>query len=167
MKNILLIPGLFILLAVAVSACNDVIGLDDNINKKMTNLQELQEDTLNKLKYYRVYFTPASKYETKSFGGDFLYNTSDHDTITIYSITYKNPDGIFLYYFPEDALSTDPPQLASPVLPYILYPKKGLNMGVTFHKNTAGNYATGMYYDTLFINNNPKFYITIQASLTQ
>jgi heme/copper-type cytochrome/quinol oxidase subunit 2 len=145
LKIILLLISL-----VAVAGCRDVSDVEPNYQRELIFKQMSPSDTLNLLEI-RGYDFGRVKLRSVNSAWIGISNKSGKDEITIYSIRTTNTSGLFEYTYS---------------LPIVIKP--GEDTEITHKlkvKFIANDFGFDFHYDTLFINNNPNFYVPVQAKV--
>jgi hypothetical protein len=149
MKNIRIIMLTAIALMMLIS-CTDIVNTDKNLDKRLITKKYSAIDTLTFLEISPIDFGSV---KMRSVSSQFLKisNRSDSFTIKIYSIEPRDPKGIYSYTFPNG-------------LPFEIAPGEDIEITEKVKvKFIADAFNTGYYYDTLDINNNKDFFITLKA----
>ncbi len=149
MKIILI--SIFIIFGLYIQSCEDIINTESNVDKHLLQKKFNSSDSLGLLDISELNFGNV-KMRAVSHGWVRIVNNSDK-TIKIYSLRSKNGTGLFSYTYPQG-------------MPFEIAP--GENTEITEKiraKFIADAFNTDWFYDTLIINNNPDFYISVKAKV--
>jgi hypothetical protein len=138
---------LIILISLMAISCEDVVNLEDNIDKDLVMKILSPSDSLAELSWQPLDIDRLKMMATHN--EDISIRNYGSDTITIYSIENKNDTGLFAYTFPDG-------------LPIEIKPGDDIkNSGKIHLKFIASVLNTGNYYDTLIFNENEAYTLPI------
>jgi heme/copper-type cytochrome/quinol oxidase subunit 2 len=141
---------LLILPVIAVTACRDVSDVEPNYQKELIFKQMSPSDTLKLLEIRGLDFGSV-KLRSVNSAWIGIYNKSERSEVTIYSIRTTNKSGLFEYTYS---------------LPLVIRPGEDTELTQKLKvKFIANDFSFDFHYDTLFINNNPRFYVAVQAKV--
>lgn len=145
MKKILMI----VMLLMAIS-CEDIINIEDNIEKELIYKALNSSDSLSYLKINPVDLGTL-KIRTVTSSYIEIENNSDTLNIEVFSLENINTTGLFSYEYQ---------------LPFIIKPGGNTSISEDIKvKFVAGIFETNTFYDTLIINRNPDFYVPIKVNV--
>lgn len=145
MKKILLI--LTMILAIS---CEDIMNVEENIDKELLYKKLSSSDSLSQLEIVPV-FLGTLKIRTVTSAFIEIKNLSDSLDIEIYDLENVNSTGLFTYEYQT---------------PFTI--EHGGNTSITENikvKFVADLFETKTHYDTLIINKNPDFYVPIKVNV--
>ena len=135
-----------------VSACEDVINLENNIEKELLYKILSPKDSLSVL---QISGHDYGRVKIRSMNTAYIQieNVSDTVAVTLYSYDNTNKQGLFTYEFPNG-------------FPIEINPGENTYISESIKvKFLADAFSTGPFYDTLYFNNDRNFYIPIEARI--
>jgi hypothetical protein len=143
---------LLLLLIEMLISCTDIINTEPNYIKELIEKKLTPDDSLSFLVFEGVDFGKV-KVRTVSTLLINIGNSSVKDIINVYNIKSVDTKGLYQYEYPKG-------------IPFNIAPGESFDDAIKIKaKFIADAFVTGFYYDTLIINNNPKYYIPVKAKV--